>query len=71
MTTFFMPLPFIKIIQSFIDYLRFEKRYSDHTVKAYTDDLNQFFTYCSIQYELTDLQLVTTTDHQELDGQPC
>ncbi len=61
MTTFFMPVPFINILQSFIDYLRFEKRYSDHTVKAYTDDLNQFFTYCSIQYELTDLQLVTTT----------
>jgi len=61
MTTFFMPITDINIIQSFIDYLRFEKRYSAHTVKAYTDDLNQFFTYCSTQYDLTELQTVTTT----------
>ncbi|MGL6268425.1 MAG: site-specific integrase, partial [Chitinophagaceae bacterium] len=56
-----MPIPFISIIQSFIDYLRFEKRYSEHTVKAYSDDLNQFFAYCSIQYELSDLELVSST----------
>ena len=31
--------------QSFIDYLKFEKRYSSHTVRAYTDDLEQFFSY--------------------------
>lgn len=61
MTTFFMPVPFINILQSFIDYLRFEKRYSDHTIKAYTEDLNQFFIYCTSQYDLTDLPLVTTT----------
>jgi len=32
-------------IQSFVDYLKFEKRYSLHTVRAYTDDLDQFFYY--------------------------
>ena len=31
--------------QPFIDYLKFEKRYSAHTVRAYTDDLDQFFNY--------------------------
>jgi integrase/recombinase XerC len=31
--------------QSFIDYLKFEKRYSAHTVRAYRDDLDQFFLY--------------------------
>jgi len=32
-------------IQQFIDFLRFEKRYSQHTVRAYTDDLEQFFLF--------------------------
>lgn len=32
-------------IQSFINYIRFEKRYSQHTVMAYRKDLEQFFTY--------------------------
>ena len=31
--------------QSFIDYLKFEKRYSSHTIRAYRDDLDQFFLY--------------------------
>jgi integrase/recombinase XerC len=31
--------------QSFIDFLKFEKRYSAHTVRAYRDDLDQFFHY--------------------------
>jgi integrase/recombinase XerC len=31
--------------QLFIDYLKFEKRYSSHTIRAYRDDLDQFFLY--------------------------
>jgi len=31
-----------KIIQKFLDYLRFEKRYSEHTAKCYGADLGQF-----------------------------
>ncbi len=31
-----------KIIQRFLDYLRFEKRYSEHTAKCYGADLGQF-----------------------------
>jgi integrase/recombinase XerC len=31
--------------QHFIEYLKFEKRYSAHTIRAYTDDLDQFFCY--------------------------
>ena len=37
-------------IQSFIDYLKFEKRYSAHTIRAYHDDLVQFFDYLQIQF---------------------
>jgi len=29
----------------FLKYLKFEKRYSDHTIRAYIDDLNQFFDF--------------------------
>ena len=32
-------------IQPFIDFLKFEKRYSQHTVRAYTDDLEQLFLF--------------------------
>ncbi len=34
-------------IQSFLDYLKFEKRYSAHTVIAYQTDLTDFFKYVS------------------------
>lgn len=34
---------------SFIDYLKFEKRYSQHTIRAYEDDLVQFFDYLEIR----------------------
>jgi integrase/recombinase XerC len=34
-------------LQAFTDYLRFEKRYSPHTVRAYQDDLTQFFEFAA------------------------
>ncbi|HEV8284780.1 MAG TPA: tyrosine-type recombinase/integrase [Chitinophagaceae bacterium] len=37
-------------IQSFIDYLKFQKRYSSHTVRSYHDDLVQFFDYSELQF---------------------
>lgn len=46
------------LIQPFIDYLRFEKRSSAHTIRAYADDLGQFFSYIATQYgemPLTDV----------------
>ena len=38
------------MIQSFIDYLKFEKHYSAHTIKAYQDDLVQFFDYIALEF---------------------
>jgi integrase/recombinase XerC len=32
-------------VQSFLDYLKFEKRYSVHTIRSYQDDLIQFLQY--------------------------
>jgi integrase/recombinase XerC len=37
-------------MQSFVAYLKFEKRYSAHTVKGYSDDLFQFFDFLEIQF---------------------
>ena len=41
-------------IQQFINHLRFEKRYSGHTLEAYERDLLQFLSYLVQQYELSD-----------------
>lgn len=37
-------------VQSFIDYLRFEKRYSQHTLISYHTDLEQFFIFLREQF---------------------
>ena len=41
--------------EKYIDYLRFEKRYSAHTVLAYHTDLDDFTTFLSSQYAVLDL----------------
>jgi integrase/recombinase XerC len=38
------------LIEPFIDYLKFEKRYSEHTIRAYQDDLAQFFDFIVLQF---------------------
>ena len=35
---------------SFIEYLKFEKRYSPHTIRSYQDDLTFFFDFLIIQF---------------------
>ena len=37
-------------IKSFIDYLTFEKKYSEHTIIAYRKDLNTFRNFCIEEY---------------------
>lgn len=43
---------------SFLQYLRSEKRFSEHTVLAYENDLNQFSFYLEEVYDLDDLSEV-------------
>jgi integrase/recombinase XerC len=43
-------------IERYIQYIQYEKRYSKHTVIAYTNDLDQFFSFISEQYETTDIK---------------
>lgn len=37
-------------IQQFLDYLKFQKRYSPHTITSYETDLRFFFTFMAEQY---------------------
>ena len=42
--------PYTPAVQSFVDYLKFEKRYSIHTIRSYQNDLSQFFSYLDGQF---------------------
>jgi len=43
------------VIQPFIDSLKFEKRYSPHTIRSYHDDLCQFLAFASVQFGETSI----------------
>jgi integrase/recombinase XerC len=45
-----MKLPTRSPIQSFLDYLKFEKRYSVYTLRSYHDDLAQFYNYLELKF---------------------
>ncbi len=45
-----MPVPGNSLIQTFLDYLKFEKRYSIHTLISYQADLTSFFDYMEIHF---------------------
>jgi integrase/recombinase XerC len=45
---------------SFIDYLKFEKRYSKHTLIAYENDLVQFVEFSKNQYEITTVDEINS-----------
>jgi integrase/recombinase XerC len=47
--------------QSFIDYLKFEKRYSSHTIRAYRDDLDQFFSWLEASFGETNLPAISSS----------
>jgi integrase/recombinase XerC len=42
-------------IQSFLDYLKYQKRYSAHTIRSYHDDLTQFLEFLQTQFDETSL----------------
>ena len=41
--------------EDFIKYLQFEKRYSNHTIRAYSNDLDQFLNYLKCYYSTLEL----------------
>lgn len=54
MTTFFMSEIQHPLIQSFLDHIKFEKRYSVNTLRAYGDDLTVFFQFIKAQFEVEE-----------------
>lgn len=46
---------------AFLEYLRFQKRYSNNTIIAYENDLTAFSNYLFKSYEITDVKAVKTT----------
>ncbi len=47
-------------IRSFIDFLKFEKRYSQHTIRAYADDLEQFFRFLDSAFGAQELSQISS-----------
>jgi integrase/recombinase XerC len=47
------------MINSFLRYLTYEKRYSPHTLSSYENDLNQFQSYLQEQLQINDPAAVT------------
>ena len=46
-------------IQSFLDYLKFEKRYSAHTIISYQTDITAFFQYLHTNFGKLQLSEIT------------
>jgi integrase/recombinase XerC len=61
MTTFFMPEIQHPAIQSFLNHIKFEKRYSVNTLRAYGDDLTVFFQFIKAQFEVDQPSQITTS----------
>lgn len=48
-------------IQSFLDYLKFQKRYSQHTIISYETDLKDFFDFIKSKYGDLKLEEISST----------
>ncbi len=56
-----MPITSHSQINSFLDYLKFEKRYSQHTIISYQNDLEQFFNYLNNEYDSPSVSEIIPT----------
>ncbi|MGB0918600.1 MAG: tyrosine-type recombinase/integrase [Flavobacteriales bacterium] len=52
-----------EIVEGFLDYIQKEKRFSEHTVTAYSKDLDQFIYHISENLEIASIQEV---DHHDI-----
>jgi integrase/recombinase XerC len=59
MTIFFMPEPLHDSVNAFLDHIKFEKRFSVHTLRAYGDDLRVFWDFLAAQFEVRDPQSIS------------
>lgn len=49
------------LLNQFTDYLALEKKYSNHTVKAYTKDLLEFYNYCNSELLVKEIDSLDYT----------
>jgi integrase/recombinase XerC len=49
---------FLDTIKKFLEYLQFEKRYSHHTISNYEIDLQEFYAFIGLTFEITALEEV-------------
>jgi integrase/recombinase XerC len=56
-----MPVIENKQLQPFIQYLTFQKRYSQHTITAYQKDLIDFLNFIAVEYSITSLDAIKPT----------
>jgi integrase/recombinase XerC len=56
-----MHLSYSKYQQQFLDYCRFQKRYSQHTIIAYQNDLASFATFIAKEYDEVAIDAIKTT----------
>jgi integrase/recombinase XerC len=56
-----MPQSDYPFLQDFLNHLKFERRYSEHTLVAYQNDLLQFTQFLRSQFEAPTIQTVTGT----------
>ncbi|MEO6233250.1 MAG: tyrosine-type recombinase/integrase [Ferruginibacter sp.] len=56
-----MPISEHSAIQSFLNYLTFQKRYSQHTIISYQNDLTGFFTFLEDQFNTTILSEINAS----------
>jgi integrase/recombinase XerC len=50
-------------IKTFLDYLKYERRFSTHTIVAYQKDITQFSDFLTLQYDINSLSKVS---HQQV-----
>lgn len=60
-TSFFMQQTPEKNILAFLDYLKYQKRYSQHTIISYQNDLETFFGFLQNQFEESTLEGIKPT----------
>lgn len=48
-------------LEKFLDYLKFEKRFSFHTITSYKTDLLQFFSFLKAEYDISALKEITSS----------
>ena len=56
-----MPSPLTDTVQPFLDYLKFEKRYSAHTISSYQQDINSFFEFLDQTFGDMPMDRITAT----------